>query len=167
MEHTAEIVTRCGAIILVDAADYERLSRYEWQLSGAGYAYTSLPGREHLWMHKWLAGDPKDCMVDHRNHNRRDNRRSNLRLADHSQNQQNRRNPVRPDSKTGVRGVYFDKRRGNYRAYIVLNRKYQHLGRFETLEEAAEASRMAREQLFTHFDGAVPQAETARAVPQV
>jgi hypothetical protein len=68
----------------------------------------------------------QDNFIDHKNRNRRDNRLENLHVVNHQQNNWNR------DAK----GCYFDKRRGNWQAYIKINGVQKHLGRFSTEEEA-------------------------------
>lgn len=52
------------------------------------------------------------------------------------------------NNTTGVKGVYFDKERGKYRAYIEINKKRHRLGRYNTLEEAAQARKRAEEELW-------------------
>ena len=81
---------------------------------------------------------PKD-MLDHINHDRKDNRLCNLREATRSQNFANR--IVRSNSKTGVKGVEYDRRRGRkpYSAYIGAGGKKRYLGCFETAELAHAA----------------------------
>jgi hypothetical protein len=88
---------------------------------------------------------PDGARIDHANQCRHDNRLSNLRLASHADNLRNCK--VRSDNKSGVKGVYFDRSRGNW-AVQVANRK---LGRFETLEAAVQARRKAAEATFGPF----------------
>src|SRR5665213_3111116 len=87
-----EIQLTKGKIALVDDADYEYLSQFKWQAHRRGgktyYAKTDI-GRRSVGMHQ-LVMDAGDLEVDHRDGNGLDNRRSNLRLATHSQNQCNR-----------------------------------------------------------------------------
>lgn len=80
--------------------------------------------------------------IDHRNGIRSDNRISNLRLATTQQNALNRK--VRIDSKSGHTGVFFQKNRGAWVAYVYLpGHKKIHLGCFKSREEAANARRRA------------------------
>lgn len=78
-------------------------------------------------------------MVDHRNQDTLDNRRSNLRSATR---RQNRANSKRQTSGTGFRGVTRDKRmkKGNmYYAAIKAPGGVEYLGSFSTAEAAARA----------------------------
>jgi hypothetical protein len=54
---------------------------------------------------------------------------------------------VSKNSKTGITGVCM--RKGQYRAYITLDRRQIHLGLYDTLEEAAEARKAGEEKYFS------------------
>lgn len=51
-------------------------------------------------------------------------------------------------SKTGVRGVSYDKRRGKYRASIGFRGEKIELGRFDKIEEAVAARQRAEERMY-------------------
>lgn len=76
-------------------------------------------------------------LIDHINGNRSDNRISNLRPATHSQNSKNRK--VSKKSKSGLKGVYLEKRTGRWEAQICTNGKNIYLGTFKSPHEAHEA----------------------------
>lgn len=79
--------------------------------------------------------------VDHINHVRKDNRWVNLRDASHMENCKN--HSLAKHNTSNVNGVALHKPTGKYRAYIGKNYQQVHLGLFDTLEEAAEARRIA------------------------
>ena len=54
-------------------------------------------------------------------------------------------------SSTGVRGVFYDKRSGRYRARLNYKGKLLNFGSYKTLEEAAEARRAAEQEYFGAF----------------
>lgn len=84
--------------------------------------------------------------LDHINGVRNDNRITNLRLADQSENLQNRRKP--PSNNTsGFLGVGFHKRSNRWRAYIKINYKYLHLGTFSCPKKAHQAYVKAKREL--------------------
>lgn len=69
------------------------------------------------------------------------------------------------DNTSGVKGVYFQK--GKWIAKIVFQKKQFHLGKFERIEDAAEARKAAEELI---FDGSAKHyqlwKERAEADPQ-
>ncbi|ULT55402.1 AP2 domain-containing protein [Neobacillus drentensis] len=69
---------------------------------------------------------------------------SNCRWA--TKEVQSRNTRVYKTNKTGVSGVYFNKKLNKYQARIAVNGKHIHLGCFLTLEEAANARRKAEEE---------------------
>ena len=96
-----------------------------------------------LWMH----GAFPEALVDHVNGDKSDNKWQNLRHATSAQSLQNI--TIRSDNSSGMIGVSFDKRRGNWRAYIVVNSKQHHLGSFKCKRTAAEAYIAAKSRLHT------------------
>lgn len=87
-------------------------------------------------------------MVDHINHDRKDNRWCNLREVNDLDNAKNI--TLHHNSKTGINGVALHKPTGKYRAYIGINYKQKHLGLFNTVEEAINARNKANEEYDYH-----------------
>lgn len=98
----------------------------------------------YLWHHKYLPDT-----LDHINNNRQDNRIENLRPATVSQNSQNRSISVR--NTTGVKGVYFHKRKGQYVARIRSQQKNLFYRYCETIEEAEKCLQVAREKIHGEY----------------
>jgi hypothetical protein len=82
-------------------------------------------------------------------HNRACINPDHLRTVDNKQNHENLSGAY-STSGTGVRGVSWDKTRGLFRAAVVHNYKQVQVGRYKTLEEASEAVKAKRLELFTH-----------------
>lgn len=95
-------------------------------------------------VHRIIINCPQGFMVDHINGNGLDNRKVNLRLVTHAQNQQNRRG-AQSNSKSGIRGVY--KFRNSWRAMIQLNGKVKWSKYFSSKEEAEKAIKKKRKEL--------------------
>ena len=112
-----------------------------------GYIRLELNGKS-MYAHRiaWFLhyGEWADKDIDHINGNKSDNRISNLRLADHAKNCQNRRK-ARSDSRTGVIGV--GKRGKRFAASICTNGKDKFLGYFDDIESAAKAYLTAKREL--------------------
>lgn len=135
-----------GARAIVDPEDYNRLSQYKWYLSSSGYAVRTVYKDDGIrWMgkmpmHREIMGNPPyGVYVDHINHNRLDNRRSNLRLCTPQENSLNR--SLNRNNTLGFRGVYRDHRKIKrpYFAQIVRDGKKKTIGSFTTPEEAYAA----------------------------
>ena len=130
--------------ILVDECDRHFIKAYRWHAVRDGYAATSQyhKGKKgerkspQAWLlHRIILEAPPELEVDHINGNVLDNRRSNLRLTDHSANMQNR-TTLGSANRSGVRGVYWDANCGKWRPKV--GRKS--LGCFSDLAEAAKVA---------------------------
>lgn len=87
-------------------------------------------------------------LVDHRNGVRDDNRASNLRDADASKNQCNRKGIV---AKSGLKGVYSHGCTGKFFSQILIKGRYEFLGVFEDKEDCARAYDAAALRLHGEF----------------
>lgn len=88
-------------------------------------------------------------VVDHIDGDGSNNRVENLRLVSHSQNSANMKTPK--SNTSGIKGVSYDRKRGKYRGYVTLHGKQYNAGRFDTLDEAAEAVAKLREELHGQY----------------
>jgi hypothetical protein len=91
---------------------------------------------------------PAGLVIDHICQNPSCVNPDHLRTAAHKQNMEH----VRPSNAntSGYRGV--SKHRDRWSAYVVHNGRQQHVGIYKTPEDAAEAARLKRLELFTHND---------------
>lgn len=93
---------------------------------------------------------PLGYQVDHICRNRSCVNPDHLRLATNKQNNENQ--GLRRDSTSGYRGVALHRHSGLYFAYVTHHGKREYLGYFRTAEEAGEAARRRRLELFTHSE---------------
>ena len=146
-----EIPLTRNYITLIDAIDLD-LAEFRWiakvdKKTGIVYAYRDVQTNKPLSLHRVilariLGREPeRKEYTDHIDGNGLNNRRSNLRVATPGQNQANQKLSKR--NSHGYRGIYFDKRRKRWYAYINVNHKRHHLGAFDTREEAIEARKQA------------------------
>ena len=149
-----EVPLTNGMVALVDDEDYARVSAHRWAYNpkGRGYAQCRIGGRrnpKYVQMHRCILDAPVGFQVDHINGNGLDNRRSNLRLASRSQNQQNTLAKTGGTSK--YKGVHFDNEKQRFRARIRKGGVEIRLGRHSTEEEAALAYDAAARKVFGRF----------------
>jgi len=135
------------AQILVDKKDLKGIDLSSLSISSNGYAL--LGGKKYL--HRIIMCAPEGMEVDHKNLNKLDNRRQNLRICSHSGNMMNR---VKQNNNTsGYKGVCADKRRKKkpYKARITANKKTFCLGGFKKPDEAGAAYAKAAKRYHGKF----------------
>ena len=89
----------------------------------------------------WVHGEWPNGQIDHINGVRSDNRLSNLRIVDNSENQKNAK--LRSDNSSGCPGVMFDRNQKKWTAKIHERGKRIWLGSFEQLSDAINARKQA------------------------
>ena len=81
-----------GQFTLVDEDVMVELECFNWALHSGGYVHRQTgPAKKRVpeYLHRRIMGAASDVQVDHRHHNRRDNRRSELRVCSLTQNKGN------------------------------------------------------------------------------
>lgn len=139
-------------VALVDDEDFGVVSARKWYLHGQGYAACTPDKNGCSLLHRLVFGATTGQEIDHINGDKLDCRRSNLRSVTRSQNNQNRPKGAQVNNRLGVRGVSMQPHRWPPQYFV----RVQHKGKvthrcgFRSLEEAADAARELRRQLFTH-----------------
>lgn len=138
------------AVALVDDADYPLVAGQRWHLhSRDGYAVSkrTVAGRRvSELMHRVVVGlalgDPWE--VDHRDGNRLDCRRANLRVLTTAQNSQNR---TVVTGRSRFRNVSWHKASGRWQVKLTVNYRQVHGGLFERELDAALRAQAMRDEL--------------------
>lgn len=138
--NTKIIKSSRGHDIIVDESDYEWLSSYTWHVKNNGYAVRNYGGslRLQVLMHRMILGltDPKE-KGDHKDRNKLNNTRDNLRLSTSRQNSCNRSKIKGTSSK--YMGVSWFKRDKKWLVSIKHNNRSYHVGVFFSEVAAAMA----------------------------
>lgn len=120
--------------ILIDLEDLVKVKTYRWFVDQKGYVRSS---KLRKFLHCHILNYPLK-QIDHKNSDKLDNRRSNLRLVTNQQNSWNKPKANR-NSRSGYKGVTYNKRDNNWRSVLSLNGKRYELGRYDTPLEAHKA----------------------------
>ena len=99
-----------------------------------------------LYHHGYLTDG---LQMDHIDGNKTNNRIENLREVTKSQNKMNSK--LAANNTSGVKGVYWHKRKQKWTSKIILNRKHIHLGYYDTIEEAVSVAIAARNEYHGDF----------------
>lgn len=154
---TLEIQLR-DHVAVVDEADAGLVAGYRWRAvhrprSNVWYVEATtrtLDGSRSrtVGIHRIILGEPME-RIDHINGDGLDNRRANLRLADPSQNCQNR--PVRTGSLSQFKGVAWHRLGHGWEARIQARGHRHWLGIFQDPADAARAYDAAARELHGAF----------------
>lgn len=133
-----------GKHFIIDKEDFDLVHSYNWNIRKDGYVYNTKVG----YLHRLLMNTPKGYMTDHIDHNRLNNRKSNLRICLNSNNLMNM------ISKTGsskFKGVCWHKKAKKWVSSIRVNNKHMHLGCFDNEVDAAKAYNEAANKYFKQY----------------
>lgn len=146
-----------GQVAVVDEADAEIVSGRSWQArprrDGRGFYAVS----DGIRMHRFLLNAQDGVIVDHKDGDGLNNKRSNIRIGTQSLNCVNRK-------QTPGRFLRGSRpKKGKWQAYIKLSGKQRSLGYFDTEREAHEAYLAEAQRL--HGDWMPLPEPPAQAIP--
>ena len=121
-------------------------------LRHTGYVRLEINGRTYTahrlaWL--YVTGEWPSNIIDHIDNCRNNNRFANLRLADPHKNSCNRR--TNSNNTSGYKGVSWSAKCQKWQAGIKVNGKKQHLGMFDTKQDAHAALVAVRVRLHGEF----------------
>jgi len=147
-EAEAIFTTDSGDMFKTSLCDAKRVSRRTWCLAADGYFTSGTEGRLDK-LHQFIFGHISNGCIDHKNGDKTDNRRENLRHASFSENSRNARIPK--NNTSGYKGVSLDRRRGTWKAVICYQYKPIYLGAFLRKEDAALRYNKAAKEFHGEF----------------
>jgi hypothetical protein len=142
-------LTNSEQYALVDDEDADRVNSYRWYVGTKGYILAYLGQAEDsrpifAKLHRFVLDlHPGDLGVDHRNRDKLDNRKENLRLATQTQNRQNL-SRFSAHARSGYRNVYWVSAKQAWRGSLRLGSTTKTTKYFTDLDEAIEATRKLR-----------------------
>lgn len=124
-------------VFYFDIEDYDKIKKYCWFESQAGYALCfNQVGKSSLRQHRLIMNAQNGDVVDHINRKRFDNRKENLRIVDTQHNVFNHN--LSYTNKSGITGVYWDNTKQRWTAQIKYNGQ-NHRKYFKNFEDAVKA----------------------------
>lgn len=136
---------------VIDLDSVEIVKNIRWYQRPDGYVATNnYNGRRYCYLHTLIHGEignKKYC--DHKDGNKLNNRKNNLRTASSFENARNHK--ISRKNTSGVVGVHFNKSNQKWCAMISVHEKTFNLGYFEKFEEAVACRKMAEEEFFKEF----------------
>ncbi len=136
---TKQIPLTQDKFTVVDDDVYQWASKHKWcahRDRGVFYAIRKERGNI-VRLHREIMKASDGVHVDHISGDGLDNRRGNLRLCTHAENQRNRGS--QSNNTSGFKGVSWNKSSGKWMAKIKVDGKAVHLGYFASKEDAARA----------------------------
>ena len=149
-------ITSNGEKFYIDIEDYDKAKKYCWRIDCHGYVVAnSRDGSNRIIkLHRFVMNvNDSDILVDHKNWDKTNNRKSNLRKASKTENNINIKRKT--NNTTGYTGVTLNKNSGKYIARISKNGKRIYLGTFDTFEEAVQARHEAELSIHDKWSGEI------------
>jgi hypothetical protein len=126
---------------LVDDEYFDELNKHKWYFHHTGYAVRnitlSINKRKTIFLHRQIIPLLDDQYIDHKDLNKLNCQKSNLRITTYALNNTNKGN--QKNNKSGYKGVFKLPKYNRWRAYLTVNRKRENIGYYRSPENAARA----------------------------
>ena len=156
----AEIVIKNSKLgvcyIPIDLEDVERCKKYKWFIQYANGNYYRVCSHDKqnktFKLHRYIMNilnESPEIEVDHIDGNPFNNRKSNLRLCSHIENQKNLKLAI--NNKSGAKGVRYNNKTKCWEAEIWFNNEHIHIGKSKNKEEAIAMRNKKETELYKDF----------------
>ena len=115
----------------IDKEDYIKIKDISWYEANNGYICHKDTNKKVILLHRYIMDAPNNMVVDHINHKRNDNRKTNLKICTQQENAQNRLKKAK-----GITKIYRNKN-----VYYIVQLKGKYIGCFKEYNKALEIRR--------------------------
>lgn len=140
---------------IIDKEDIEKVKYHKWRISH-GHVVTGLPSRGEQKDLSWIVLDltqkdiqERNIVVDHRDGNGFNNRKSNLRICSQGENVLNK--SFMSNNTSGFIGISFRKEKNRYDPEIRIGHARCHLGYTKAFEDAVYKRYYAEQLIFKEY----------------
>lgn len=123
-DYMVGITTNTNKEFYFDEEDYNKIKRYCWYETYNGYIVNK--SEKLTLLHRLVTNAPKGLVVDHINHNKRDNRKINLKICTQKENMQNLEKQAK-----GITKITRNKQ-----VYYIVQLKGKYFGCFKNIQDA-------------------------------
>lgn len=135
--------------------DYRWCARYHKHVNNYYVQSSQYINGKHvvICLHQYILNHFDDLnIIDHKNQNPLDNRKANLRILTHQNNQRNRK-AKNSNNKSGYRNVFWNNGLKKWQLSLCSNYKIIVTEYFDDIDEAGKAAEEARKKYFGDFAG--------------
>lgn len=143
---SVEVIATNGIKFYIDKSDEALVRLKKWSVCKDKKGFMSVLAADKTMLYRWIVNVPKGFEIDHIDMDRLNNRRSNLRICTHQQNQINQ--GLQSNNTSGVAGVRFVKRKNKFQARIKVSGHTIHLGYYTCFDDAVKARNIAMKCMF-------------------
>ena len=154
------VIQSTGRTFEIDPEDFGRIFDYRWCEDRYGYVYCNkgldkTTGKQKtIRLHRLIMDAAPGTVIDHRDGDRKNNRKYNLRFCSHTQNRVNKGKPRHSNPTSIYKGVLFKKDKKRTKPWFVsirINKKARCVGYYKTEIEAAIAYDLAATEHYGEF----------------
>jgi hypothetical protein len=138
---------------IIDLEDVDLVKNHKWCAdfhSNTIYCRATI-NKKRCYLHRFIidCDDKLNQVIDHKDNNGLNNRKSNLRICTQQENTRNCKKSK--SNKSGIIGVYWNKSSNKWVSEITISYKNIRLGYFENFDDAVQARKEAEEKYFGEF----------------
>jgi len=134
---------------VIDIDDLDDVIDYKWYLRPDGYVATNNYNGIYMYLHSLICNKSEKNYVDHKDRNKLNNIKENLREANGSENQMNK--GIRSNNTSGKVGVHWSKDNSKWCAMICVKGNHINLGYFDLFEDAVKVRIGAEKTYFGDY----------------